>query len=52
MSWSSLADAEVDQGWREIDLLCWLMHICCKTPLPFFPFLFSVSDVCLGLGWG
>lgn len=37
MSWSSSAGAEVDQGWREMHLLCWFMHIWCKAPLPFSP---------------
>lgn len=37
MSWSSSSGTEVDQGWREIHLLCWFMHIWCKAPLPFFP---------------
>lgn len=42
MSWSSSAGTEVDQGWREMHLLCWFMHIWCKAPIPFSP-PFSVS---------
>lgn len=37
MSWSSSTGTEVDQGWREMHLLCWFMHIWCKAPVPFFP---------------
>lgn len=37
LSWSSSSGTEVDQGWREMHLLCWFMHIWCKAPLPFSP---------------
>lgn len=43
MSWSSSAGTEVDQGWREMHLLCWFMHIWCKAPLPFSPPFFCLS---------
>lgn len=49
MSWSSFAGTEVDQGWREIHLLCCFMHIWCKAPLLFFPFLSLMCSS--GLGW-
>lgn len=48
MSWSSFAGTEVDQGWREVHLLCCL----CTFGVRLLFFSFFLSLLCSsGLGW-